>query len=657
GLSFSPALSVSSNLPHAVSSYSLKGISPLEPITIVVGVIALGSLFLSACDDGSKADSNTMQGGEGGKDPGTGGNGGMGGVPGAGGQFAGKPDAEPDAEAILDMGVSPDAEGKKDAGVDAAPDMRPKEVDGEASDIHVDAGVDVIIPDAAIDAALIEDASIPDAMPDAKEADAADAFETPDTAPRDAAIDAAEDLGRVIVPDAGVDAEADMSIDATVDAEVDMSLPDDGVDAEADAGLPDMSVDAEPDTAIDAAPVVEDSDDDGILDENDNCPSIANAGQENQDGDALGDACDLVNDSFVTFAFLESGCQVVDLKMVANQNTESLLGVCDFGNNTVFECSGEGEATCHVVTSFSPLHEDAEGIQHEMHPFQLLNIGASLENGWMMVLQQSHLGLPSLVTIDRDGNPEASRLKDETALPEITISSGGGTLRIRPDSHAGAAFINEQLYVGLRSGQTSLIIPLEHNANGSIITTGISFPIRTTRKNLISVVNVDDTTLAAVHLGNNEENASIVTMSLNGETVVRDQIFDLGGQDLQNSRAVAVTEDNRFLFLAAANGTTLLKIDLQSNPDNPNIQSFDLSAHLEGNIAAMKLRGTQLVLSGTQNKVIMFDLERNSVTCSTNIGSNSTAIALDQSGLVYLSAGDIGNQHILRFNPTDVCLQ
>lgn len=35
-----------------------------------------------------------------------------------------------------------------------------------------------------------------------------------------------------------------------------------------------------------------DSDDDGVLDKNDNCQTVANPGQENNDGDALGDACD-----------------------------------------------------------------------------------------------------------------------------------------------------------------------------------------------------------------------------------------------------------------------------------------------------------------------------------------------------------------------------
>jgi hypothetical protein len=35
-----------------------------------------------------------------------------------------------------------------------------------------------------------------------------------------------------------------------------------------------------------------DSDGDGVLDNVDNCPAVSNAGQENADGDSLGDACD-----------------------------------------------------------------------------------------------------------------------------------------------------------------------------------------------------------------------------------------------------------------------------------------------------------------------------------------------------------------------------
>ncbi len=46
-----------------------------------------------------------------------------------------------------------------------------------------------------------------------------------------------------------------------------------------------------------------DSDGDGVCDLTDNCPSIANPGQEDADGDGLGDVCDNVNCSVVTSVF------------------------------------------------------------------------------------------------------------------------------------------------------------------------------------------------------------------------------------------------------------------------------------------------------------------------------------------------------------------
>jgi hypothetical protein len=61
-------------------------------------------------------------------------------------------------------------------------------------------------------------------------------------------------------------------------------------DGGADSRIVDARVDAR--VPVDDALGSGDSDGDGVPDDQDNCPFVANPGQENEDGDAYGDACD-----------------------------------------------------------------------------------------------------------------------------------------------------------------------------------------------------------------------------------------------------------------------------------------------------------------------------------------------------------------------------
>jgi hypothetical protein len=127
-----------------------------------------------------------------------------------------------------------------------------------------------------------------------------------DAPPRDVANDASLDAGSDVVMDApapGID--ADSSVPPTNEAGLDVAAPDaDGGPADADAA-PTPDADAATSIDVDSGPTcwgtpsTHDEDSDGVVDECDNCPSLANANQADvgeinagQTADGVGDACD-----------------------------------------------------------------------------------------------------------------------------------------------------------------------------------------------------------------------------------------------------------------------------------------------------------------------------------------------------------------------------
>lgn len=73
-------------------------------------------------------------------------------------------------------------------------------------------------------------------------------------------------------------------------------------DGTTDQGMSDLSffdtsvIGSFDETFVSTRPVVIDADGDGVPDTEDNCPAVANPGQEDADGDGIGDACDPVDD-------------------------------------------------------------------------------------------------------------------------------------------------------------------------------------------------------------------------------------------------------------------------------------------------------------------------------------------------------------------------
>jgi hypothetical protein len=100
-----------------------------------------------------------------------------------------------------------------------------------------------------------------------------------------------------------------------------------------------------------------DSDGDGVIDAIDNCPSIPNPGQENFDGDALGDVCD---DSDGDGVFDDTdNCKTVSNAGQEDQDGDNIGDVCDP------DLDGDGVANgadnCPDVSNASQTDTDSDG--------------------------------------------------------------------------------------------------------------------------------------------------------------------------------------------------------------------------------------------------------------------------------------------------------
>jgi len=169
---------------------------------------------------------------------------------------------------------TPAIDAASDAGADAPQpplDVTTRDTGADTS-VGVDAAVDTTVP------------PVPDAAPEAS---------------IDRGVDTSVDTSIPPVPDASPDVRAPDVADtgSPPDANVDTVTPP----SDADAGAPDIATDVRDSgpTCWGGTPSTHDEDNDGIVDECDNCPSIANANQAdirevNAGGaaDGVGDACD-----------------------------------------------------------------------------------------------------------------------------------------------------------------------------------------------------------------------------------------------------------------------------------------------------------------------------------------------------------------------------
>lgn len=106
-----------------------------------------------------------------------------------------------------------------------------------------------------------------------------------------------------------------------------------GSDATWDGAIRDSDVTADADqsrdggTDVDGSPADDDQDDDGIADEQDNCPEVANADQTDTDNDGRGDACD--DDDHDGVLDIEDNCLSAPNPDQQDSDTDGIGDACD----------------------------------------------------------------------------------------------------------------------------------------------------------------------------------------------------------------------------------------------------------------------------------------------------------------------------------------
>jgi len=126
--------------------------------------------------------------------------------------------------------------------------------------------------------------------------------------------------------------------------------------------------------------LAEDTDGDGILNANDNCPTTSNAGQENNDGDSEGDVCDADDDNDNVNDGTDN-CPVDANSGQANNDGDSEGDVCDSDDDN--DNVNDGTDNCQFAANPDQTDVDGDGKGTACDPVELPKTKEECKNdGW-----------------------------------------------------------------------------------------------------------------------------------------------------------------------------------------------------------------------------------------------------------------------------------
>jgi len=150
-------------------------------------------------------------------------------------------------------------------------------------------------------------------------------------------------------------------------------------------GVDDVPIDISPDT-----------DHDGIADEEDNCPLIANTDQLDTDSDGMGDVCDPDDDND-TIADEEDNCPLIANTDQLDTDSDGMGDVCDpdDDNDTI----ADDEDNCPLIANTDQLDNDGDGIGNVCDKDPSITVmspngGEDWQQGTVQTIRWSYLGDP-----------------------------------------------------------------------------------------------------------------------------------------------------------------------------------------------------------------------------------------------------------------------